>query len=239
MPQISVIIPVYNHMAALDRSLATLFAQTLIPYEIIIVNDGSTDGVESTIKTWQEKRPDMRWIVLEQAHTGASGARNAGLLAATGDLVIFWDADTVAKPEMLGRMYQALIDNPKVSYAYSHYRFGRKLMRSRPFDATRLKENNFIDTTSLVWKKDAEPFDENLRRFQDWDVWLTLLEKNKTGVLVPEVLFSKLVGSRIGYSKWIPKFYFKLPWRPAAVKQYLEAKAIVAKKHNLTASQNS
>ena len=239
MPKISVIIPVYNHAMALDRSLMTLFAQTLVPYEVIIVNDGSTDNVESVIKTWQTKHPEIQWTILEQAHAGASTARNVGLRAATGELVIFWDADTVAKPEMLSKMYQALIENPTASYAYSHYRFGRKLIKSRPFNAARLKENNFIDTTSLMWKKDVEPFDEQLQRFQDWDLWLTLLEKNKTGVLVPEVLFSKIVGSRIGYSKWIPKFYFKLPWKPAAVKRYLEAKAIVLKKHGLATSQNS
>jgi hypothetical protein len=60
-----------------------------------------------------------------------------------------------------------------------------------------------------------------------------LLEKGKTGVFVPEVLYAKIVKGRMGISNWLPSFMFKLPWKTKGVKKYEEAKKIIVKKHNL------
>jgi hypothetical protein len=77
------------------------------------------------------------------------------------------------------------------------------------------------------------PFDESLKRFQDWDLWLTLLAQNKTGVFVPEVLFKKIVGGRVGMSKWLPKWFYPLFPNSKAVTQYAAARKKIVQKHHL------
>ncbi len=258
--RISIVIPVYNHSSALERSFDTLIRQTYRPLEVIIVDDGSTDNLENALLSFRTKReisgsidhrteisPAVEMTVLHQDNRGASAARNRGFAEATGEFVIFWDADTLARPEMLERLKRLLDERPEASYAYSRYKFGWKTMKSQEFNAEDLKKYNYIDTTSLVRSSVFSPpfrgrtqegvyggpFDESLQRFQDWDLWLTLLEQNKTGVFAPEVLFKKMVGDRIGISKWIPSLFFKLPWKTKAVIEYEESAKLVQKKHAL------
>lgn len=232
---ISVIIPVYNHASVLGRCLASLAEQTLLPGEVIVVDDGSTDDFEKIAAeiSKDEKFKNLNIKIIRQQNRGAGAARNRGFAESTGELVIFWDADTIACPEMLEKMKVALDANSVASFAYGQFKFGWKTMKSRPFDAVALKKENYIDTTSLLRRTDFSGFDESLKRFQDWDLWLALLEKNKTGVFVPEVLFKKLVAGRKGMSHWQPSFFYRLPWKSKAVKDYEAAKEIVRRKHGL------
>jgi hypothetical protein len=69
-------------------------------------------------------------------------------------------------------------------------------------------------------------------RFQDWDLWLTMLAQGKTGVYIHEVLFTAHQ-ARLGISKWRPRFWYKLfPWTKS-VKEYKKARGVVLKKHGL------
>jgi len=97
-PRISVVIPVYNGSKYLPDALASVVNQTLKPYEIIVVDDGSTDGSADIAKAFGEKI-----IVLSQANRGESAARNVGINAASGDWIAFLDADDVWLPEKLER----------------------------------------------------------------------------------------------------------------------------------------
>ena len=98
---------------------------------------------------------------------------------------------------------------------------------------------NYIHTSSLVRRSAFPGFDEDIKRFQDWDVWLTMAEQGKKGIYLPETLMHVRVEgqSRIG-SKWLPKFMYKLPWSWIPVKmkrieKYQAARKIIAAKHNL------
>jgi glycosyltransferase involved in cell wall biosynthesis len=240
-PLISVIIPVYNHAHTLKSSIEAIFRQTYRPLEIIVVNDGSTDNFNEVVDQClqlTEKNcigAGSLLSILSQENSGAPAARNKGFTAAKGEYVIFWDADTLAEPDMLQKMYSALQNNSQASYAYSKFKFGWKTMQSRAFDADALKQVNFIDTTSLIRRADlgSAPWDEKLKRFQDWDLWLSMLEQGKTGVFVPEILYKKIVGGRVGISNWLPSFVYKLPWKTKSVEKYKNAKEIIVKKHNL------
>ncbi|MDD2757893.1 MAG: glycosyltransferase family A protein [Patescibacteria group bacterium] len=236
MPElISVIIPVYNHARTLRRCLFSLLKQTYRPLEVIVVNDGSQDDFSETmdeiIRSGVYKELNIR--VLTQENRGAPTARNNGFASSRGAYVIFWDADTVGAPAMLAKMKAALDVNPEVSYAYSGFKFGCKKFACRSFDASALKQNNYIDVTSLIRRRDFGGFDESLKRFQDWDLWLTLLAKNKTGIFVPEILYKKIVGRRAGISRWLPGFVYLLPWKIFGLKEFEAAKQIVARKHGL------
>ncbi|MBI4992876.1 MAG: glycosyltransferase, partial [Candidatus Magasanikbacteria bacterium] len=176
----------------------------------------------------------------------APAARNRGLEMAKGEYVIFWDADVVAEPEMLEKLKARLELHPEASYAYSNYQLSilrqaqdrffnfQKKIRAKNFNAQDLQKNNYIHSTSLIRRKDAIKWDENLKRFQDWDLWLTMAEQGKTGVWVDEYLF-KII-SQGTMSRWLPSFCYKKPFSllpviSKQVKKYEEAKAIIIKKH--------
>ena len=232
---ISVIIPVYNHSGTLEKCVGSIISQSYRPIEVIIINDGSTDGFEVVAGKILAgmQRPDLNVIIINQQNQGAPAARNRGFAASKGDLIIFWDADTVAEPAMLAKMKMALENNPAAAYAYSSFKFGWKKFACRAFNADELKKNNYIDVTSLIRRADFSGFDESIKRFQDWDLWLTMLEKNKTGVFVPEILYAKIVGQRAGISRWLPRFFYRLPWVTKEVRRYRSARSLVLEKHGL------
>ncbi len=240
MPRlISVIVPVFNHANVIEKSLRSLALQTYRPFEVIVVNDGSTDNFKEKCQ-YLEKIADsyhFKIQIINQENQGAPAARNRGFNMAQGEFVIFWDADTIAKPIMLQHLCEALDNYPEASYAYSQFRFGWKKMRSQYFNGDDLRKYNYIDTTSLIRREDFCEFDTNLKRFQDWDLWLTLLENKKKGVFVPEVLFRKIV-TRSGISGgWLGAFlsyqFFRKNNRSRA---YLEARKIIQTKHSLLKS---
>lgn len=232
---ISIIIPVYNHAHTLKLTFDCINRQTYRNIEVILVNDGSTDNfteVEKAIKC------DFPLQVIEQANQGAPRARNVGFKQARGELVIFWDADTIATPDMLTTLVGALKDNPNAAYAYSQFKFGWKKFKCQEFEPKDLRRYNYIDTTSLIRKSALlgivnVPFDESLSRFQDWDLWLTLLEKGFTGVFVPKVLYKK-IAKRDGLSLggWSGTYFSLLmPWKAKRRVLYEEGRGVVLKKH--------
>lgn len=251
MELISIIIPVYNHAHMLKRSVESIFRQTYRPLEVIIVNDGSTDNFDQEIEECllltdgDNIGGGSVLSVIRQSNLGAAAARNRGFTKAKGEYVIFWDADTLAHPQMLQKMFDALQKYPEADYAYSQFKFDWKKMRSSDFKIEKLKKFNYIDTTSLIRRSAlspsyldgaggvAGPFDPSLKRFQDWDLWLSMLEQDKTGIFIPEVLYKKTIGDRKGMSSWLPSFFYKLQWKTKQIKEYEEAKAVVLRKHKL------
>ncbi len=234
MPTISVIIPSYQHAATIGACLDSVFAQTRLPDEVIVVNDGSTDGTETALAPYL-----ARIVHIAQNNQGGNAARNRGFGASRGDLVIFCDADVVMRPDMLAKMERALDDHPEASYSYAGFRFGWKKFPSFPFDAKRLREMNYVHTTSLVRREHFPGFDPSIRRFQDWDVWLTMLENTHVGTFVDEELFQVIDRSdRPGISQWRPSFVYRIPWRllgwrPKSVRGYDAAREIIVQKHRL------
>ncbi len=232
---VSVVIPIFNHAHTLGDCLGTVVWQAYNqPIELIIVNDGSTDNFHETLKKILNKCPDIKALnprIINQPNLGAPAARNRGFKEVHGEYVIFVDADTICHPRMIETMKRVLEQSPQASYVYSQFRFGWKKMKSHIFDPVILKQFNYIDVTSLIRTKDFIPFDESLKRFQDWDLWLSMLKQNKVGIFISEVLYKKIVWGRKGVSSWLPSWYYKLPWKTKKVREYKEAKKIIQKKH--------
>ena len=234
LPTISVVIPAYQHASTLKDCLDSVFGQTYEQLEVIVVNDGSTDHTDQVIDKYHK-----RLTYIEQKNAGSNPARNRGWKEAKGAYVIFCDADVRMHPNMIQTLFQALQDHPEASYAYSSFKFGWKTFGGVPFSAERMRKRNFVHTSALVRSEDFPGFDEDIQRLQDWDVWLTMLEGGKTGVLVPEMLFEVAIEgeSRVG-SSWMPSFMYKMPWKklgwmPKQVQKYEQARDIIARKHHL------
>lgn len=231
---ISIIIPVYNQAEHLNKCLASIKLQTNNNYEVIIIDDGSKDGIEAIIEKYKTIFRSG-FFYFKQENQGASAARNRGAKIAKGEYLIFSDADIVMFPEMLELMLGALKENPKASFCYSSFIWGRKKFRLGPFDAAKLKKMPYIHTTSLLRKEHfpAQGFDESIKRFQDWDLWLTIAENGHTGIWLNKILYKVNISGAQSMSHWLPSSAYKLlPFLPA-VKKYNQAREIIVKKHNL------
>lgn len=231
---ISVIIPVYNQAEKLKQTLISLNQQTYRDLEIIIVNDGSTDNPEKVfIDFLATNKSELSFYFFNQNNLGAPAARNHGFKESKGDYLFFCDADATLDSKALETLLNTLLWNKDASYAYSSFKWGKKLFKGRPFDATILRKEPYIHTMALIRRNDfpVGGWDESIKKFQDWDLWLMMLENNKFGVFVDEYLFTIAPGGTI--SSWLPSFAYKLfPFLPA-VKKYKAAKAVIYAKHQL------
>lgn len=234
-PLVSVIIPTYNHEAELMECLKSIAIQSYRPFEVIVVDDGSTD------RTRERLRETRTWFDMEivelGSNQGAAVARNRGKERSRGSLLLFVDADADLRPHAIERMATELATHPDADFVYSSFRFGWKLFRSRPFSADDLRKSPYIHTTSLLRREKFPGFDESLKKFQDWDLWLTIAERGGKGIWVPEELFSLKV-RRQGMSRWLPSFFHRLPWQiigwmPRELRNYRKWERIVKEKHQI------
>lgn len=235
-PLVSIVIPVWNQADQVFRCLKSLEQQTYQPREVIMVDDGSTDGLASRITQYASHiRVPIQFHRFEQ-NKGAPAARNEGARHAKGEYIIFLDADIVMEPTFLEKMVQVLETHPEAAFVYSAHYFGWKMFPCYPFDVERLKKMNYIHTSSLMRRSIFPEFDESLKRFQDWDLWLTLAKQGMKGIWIPEPLFRIRTGGSM--SRWMPKVFYKIKWpilgyTPRQMIRYHDAKEIIKKKHGL------
>lgn len=227
MARVAVIIPAYNHKEELCRTLEALFSQTYKDFEVIIVDDGSTDNTHQALTQWLG-----RIKLLRTQNSGAPAARNYGAKQATGEFLLFLDADVTLRHDALEKFVYTLERESNAAFVYSSFKFGWKKFKGMEWDEVALKEKNYVHTTSLLRSTVFPGFDESLKKFQDWDLWLTMVKLGYKGLWIPEVLFTVTPRAN-GISKWLPKFVYTLPWKPARARQYEEAAKIIKSKHNL------
>lgn len=107
-PQISIIVPVYNAEKYLLKCLNSIKAQTFFNYEVLLIDDGSSDGSFAILNDY--RRTDNRFQLYQQSHRGVSAARNKGMKYATGEYICFVDADDQIAPTYLEDLYQVMGD---------------------------------------------------------------------------------------------------------------------------------
>lgn len=118
----SVVIPLYNKAYSINRCLESVLSQTYNKFEIIVVNDGSTDESLSIIKNeFKQEIKNETIKIIDQANQGVSVARNNGISLAVSDFVCFLDADDEWKPDFLGQMKMLIQDYPSaILYCLQH-----------------------------------------------------------------------------------------------------------------------
>jgi glycosyltransferase involved in cell wall biosynthesis len=116
-PAVSIILPTYNRAKFLPQAFGSIRSQTFTDWELIVVDDGSTDNTKELVaeltRRWQQS---VRYVY--QKNQGPYGARNTGLDLAVGGYISFFDSDDVWQPEYLSRLTSGLIANPDVDWAY-------------------------------------------------------------------------------------------------------------------------
>ena len=128
-----------------------------------------------------------------------SRKRNAGLAQASSPYVLFVDDDSILRDGCIKKMVAALQAAPPLSFVYSDYeRFvlpgvqcpcPAGYFSAGPFNVRRLRTGNYINTTSLVRREVCPRWDETLERFQDWDLWLSLVLSGGVGGYIQEALY--------------------------------------------------
>lgn len=113
---VTVVVPAYNAERYLGEAIASVRNQSVPPSEIVVVDDGSTDGTAS----WRSRLGDVRWIAAP--HAGAAAARNLGVRAATSRFLAFLDADDLWVPSKLERQWRAFDDQPGLDMVFGYAR---------------------------------------------------------------------------------------------------------------------
>lgn len=206
---VSVVIPTYNRAATIRTSIQSILDQTWQNFEIIVVDDGSTDNTRQIIDEYEDNR--IRYICLEQ-NSGASHARNIGIGLAVSDFIAFLDSDDEWLPEKLEKQMQVMLQaSEKVGLVYCRMRGTKKDGTTlicpepwRPIEKLRgnillpLLEENEIGTPAILVRaeclKQAGGFDESLKCIEDWELVLRIAERWEIGFvddILVEVHFSE------------------------------------------------
>lgn len=185
MPTVSIVIPAYNAEQFVGEAINAVLSQTYADYEVVVVDDGSTDETRAIVKTFGES---VRYYY--QPNGGSASARNLGVEKSRGDYIAFLDADDLWESEKLEIQLDFLRNNPEIALVCSAYHyFGKKsktshLLSSKDaqgFLFRRLFLESFIRTSSVILKKSAflevGGFNEVYRLGQDYDLWLRIAKK--------------------------------------------------------------
>lgn len=232
MPKVSIILPTYNRAYILNQAIDSVLAQSFTDWELIIVDDGSTDDTREFVSHYIVCDPRIRYISQENA--GACVARNNGMEHALGDIIVYLDSDDLFFPEYLSTLIECLKKNKSIVFgATNHVRriilendTHEVLAEQEPFIAftsTPTLEDFYhwrVKTTSSgifhVRKIRDEGFrwDRNIKRFQDWDFIMSIgvgYPENFYVIPEPMVLYRQVYGgdgmcSQATYTDWAHGF---------------------------------
>jgi glycosyltransferase involved in cell wall biosynthesis len=186
MPKVSVIIPTHNRAHFLRGAILSVLNQTFQDFEIIVVDDASTDNTSEVVAAFNDER--IRFL-RHDTNKGGSAARNTGILNSQCDYIAFLDDDDEWLPEKLGKQMDILLASPPdVGGVYTGYVMvdrasGRVIDQRLPTKRGDLSKDLLISnciggTSSVLLRKNCLQkvglFDENLPRSQDFDLWLRI-----------------------------------------------------------------
>jgi glycosyltransferase involved in cell wall biosynthesis len=185
MPVVSIILPTFNRARIIGRSIRSALNQTYTRFELIIVDDCSTDDTLGILSTLTD--PRLR-VIRHTKNRGAPAARNTGIAEARGKYIVFLDSDDAWYPNKIEKELSLMEDQPdNVGVVYSG--FWRHINGKKsyvPFSWVKSLEGNiheqllwrnFINTQSLIRKNcfgTVGVFDENAPKFQDWDLFIRI-----------------------------------------------------------------
>lgn len=201
MNSIAVVIPSFNRLALLQRALDSVLAQTVSVAEIIVVDDGSSDGTTAIL---QPSYPQVRFLL--QENRGVSVARNAGIAAAGGDWIALLDSDDVWHPDKIARQMQAIAAAPDYLICHSNEVWIRRGVRVNPMRKhTKTGGRIFqqclprcvISPSTVMLNRvmfdELGYFDESLPACEDYDLWLRFCARYPV-LYVEEALVTKYGG---------------------------------------------
>lgn len=217
--KVSIVVPTFNRADVIGRALRSIIKQTYADYEVIVVDDGSTDDTESAVSAIKDAR--IRYIPLSE-NQGVAHARNIGIQEAAGDFIAFLDSDDEWLPDKL-QIQMAEIEKLDDAYGMVYCRMGgwvrdgssrfvcppldwkQKILEGNIFHS--LLFQNVIGTPTMLVRREcfaqAGGFKEALRCLEDWEMILRIAKRWKIG-FVDQILVEvhKSVGSVTSNMGW-------------------------------------
>ena len=193
--RVSVVIPCFNYGHHLTEALDTVLAQTLGAFEIIIVDDGSTDDSTVVAQALIDAHPEASIRLISQPNSGSPGhSRNVGVAAARADYIVCLDADDTLAVDYLERCAATLDRTPEAAVAYGAVQcFGddHTLTDPREWDTRAELDCNFLTVASMFRRRAWEQvggIDTEIG-YEDWDFWIGCIEHGWVGVKAPGALW--------------------------------------------------
>lgn len=198
-PLVSIVLPTYNRAHVLHRSVRSVLAQSFTDWELIIIDDGSTDDTERLCRDYAARLgPKFRYI--QQENQGVSAARNRGMQEAAGEWIAFLDSDDLFLPSKLSLQMGMLASNPKAGFCFTNYLFFDDDLKvtCAGFDIPREFQGevypkiletsyNYVMTPSVVVARDralaAGGFSLEMKVCEDIDFWGRICQKTTACVV--------------------------------------------------------
>ena len=213
---ISVIIPCYNASKTIRETLDSLKAQTLLPFEVICVNDGSRDDTENVIAEYCEKEPQLNIKLISQENAGVSVARNIGIEVSTGEILVFIDADDKFSPAFLKSVVDGMEQGYDTVYGYFTHdesQIRGYALREKPTECERMQimhefmyDKGRFYSFAYSYKREiidkhAIRFEEGVRYGEDWEFTTKYLDACRSGLQLHEyVLFYRIVENSVTHT---------------------------------------
>lgn len=206
MPTVSVIIPAFNAMPHLPQTIESVLQQTFNDFEILIIDDASTD---STVE-WISQIKDHRIHLIQQTkNQGPNAARNLGINSAKGDYIAFLDADDIWEPAKLFKQVEILERDIHIGLIYTSATIMNEegQVTGRLFVARKegnvwesLIQGNFVDCPSSVIVRrecfnQVGLFDVNFRCFEDWEMWIRIAKTYRFAAMSEPLVKFRMVAN--------------------------------------------
>ena len=193
MPAFSIVLPTWNRRQYICIAIDSVLAQTYQNFELIIADDGSTDGTLELLKTRYEQQIKSGKIkCLQLQHVGVCNARNAALATSKNEWIAYVDSDNIMRKEFLGTFAYMIQHNQCCKNFYCKLQaINSNAIVGKPFSLEELMHKNFIDLGAYVHHRSLYEqyggFDTNMTRFVDWDM-ITTHCQHSTPIFVDVVL---------------------------------------------------
>jgi glycosyltransferase involved in cell wall biosynthesis len=190
-PTVSVVIPAYNALKFLPQTIASVIAQTFQDFELLLIDDGSSDGTADWVAQYnqgiEEKSgsPEHKIRFFQQHRGGVSAARNLGIQNAQGEFVAFLDADDLWVPSKLAQQVNYLSQHPRVGLVHGAIalmdetgRLTGRVLSSKPAGSSlpRLLTQNAVACQTVMIRRScfeqSGGFDSQADTVEDWDLWI-------------------------------------------------------------------
>lgn len=178
--KLSIIIPCYNSEKTLEMTLMSVLDQTYQDWEVLIINDGSTDATETIASDWVNK--DQRFKYFSKSNEGLGKARNFGIAKAVGEYILPLDSDNLVEPDFASNAIKIFEDKNEIGVVHGHAEyFGEKtgIWTIDEFNLEKCLISNYIDACAIykkeLWAK-VGGYDERMpyQGQEDWDFWIAL-----------------------------------------------------------------
>lgn len=184
-PLVSVITPTYNSELFISETIDSVRSQTYTNWELIIVDDASTDKTVEILKKYAAADARITYHVLE-TNSGAAIARNTAIEKALGSFIAFLDADDLWKPEKLSKQLK-FMHSKDISVCFSSYELmdekgvslGKMVKALPKLTYSKMLKSNYVGNLTGIYnaEKLGKVYMPNIRKRQDWALWLTLIKK--------------------------------------------------------------